>query len=325
MPAPHIIVVGPNAALQRTLTFDSLTLDSVNRAVSSCVYTGGKGTNFCRAVQCLATLPGHDAIAEASSARLFTFLGGMTGDRVRQLLLAEGIAFYAVQIETETRTCTTCLDSAAGTMTELIGPSLPLSSAASAEMDAAVCVALEQAQGLAIMGSLPDGTDPELYARWARIAAQAGKPVLVDAVKGSAAALQVAGARCVLKVNKAELLKMTGAATIPAAFDFAMAEWNLEVLAVTDGPGTAHIQVRGCGPRRELTILPLSNVVSPLGAGDTADAVFFSLYLAGREPVDAFKAALAAASANCLHSDAGRFEAADMQRIAETIIVKIAD
>lgn len=313
--APSIVVVGPNPAFQKTLTFDGLRVDEVNRATAVRRYTGGKGTNFCRASAC------YKADPHFCQTTLYTFVGGETGERVVHLFKEEGISVHPVSVPAETRTCVTCLDTAQGTMTELIEPSEPVPEASAQEMDDALHAALQQAGGMAIMGSLPDGSSPDLYTRWTRMAAAAQKPVLIDAIKGIEEALKVPDAHSILKVNMGELCKLTGESTPEAAFAHAMQAWTVRVLAVTDGPRSAYVQERG-QPLRTLRVPKVDGVVSPLGAGDTADAIFLAEYVHGSSPAEAFRLAVAAASANCLQKDAGVFEEADMRRIAAAITIE---
>lgn len=314
MGSKEIIVIGPNPAYQKTMTFDQLTVDKVNRATNLRVYTGGKGTNFCRASKCYK---GEPHFCEAT---LYMFTGGSNGESVKGFLRDEGIRTHCVDVPHNTRTCITCLDVAHNTMTELIEPSFPVPADAAAAMDAAVEKALSTAAAVAVMGSLPDHTDPELYTRWTRMAAAANKPILIDAVKGIEASLQVPGARTILKVNLDELRKMTGKSSPEEAFAHAMKTWTVEVLAITNGPGRAFLQQRG-KPIMVFTIPPLDNVISPLGAGDTADAVFLAEYVNGTDAVEAFRLALAAASANCLQADAGVFTIPDMAKVEKGVTV----
>lgn len=315
MGADDILVVGPNPALQKTLTFGELRLDAVNRASAIREYTGGKGTNFCRASACFKASP------HFSQTTLFTFVGGETGKRVVTLFQEEGIAVYPITVPAETRTCITCLDEKHGTMTEIIEPSYPVPSESADEMDRVLREKLQHAGGIAIMGSLPDQTSPDLYTRWTQMAAEVQKPVLLDAIKGIEASLKVPHATSILKVNMEELCKLTGQSTPQAAFAHAMEEWTVHVLAVTDGPRCAYIQERGKA-MRTLHLPKVDGVVSPLGAGDTADAVFFAQYIHGVPADEAFRVALAAASANCLHKDAGKFTHQDMEDIASGITIE---
>lgn len=309
-----ILVVGPNPALQKTLSFGELRLDAVNRATAIREYTGGKGTNFCRASACFKDSP------HFSKTTLFTFVGGETGKRVVHLFEEEGINVHPIAVPAETRTCITCLDEKHGTMTEIIEPSYAVPEESADEMDVALKAQLQHAGGIAIMGSLPDNTSADLYTRWTRMAAEAKKPVLIDAIKGIEASLKVPHATSVLKVNMEELYKLTGQSTPESAFAHAMQEWTVQVLAVTDGPRCAYIQERN-GDLRTLHLPKVDGVVSPLGAGDTADAVFFAQYLHGVSAEEAFRLALAAASANCLQKDAGKFTHSDMEEIAKKITI----
>ncbi|KPI86643.1 tagatose-6-phosphate kinase-like protein [Leptomonas seymouri] len=314
MSASEILVVGPNPALQKTLTFGELRLDAVNRARAIREYTGGKGTNFCRASACFKPSP------HCCSTTLFTFVGGRTGTRVLDLFKEEGIAVHPIFVPAETRTCITCLDEKHGAMTEIIEPSYPVPAESADEMDRVLKERLQHAGGLAIMGSLPDNTSPELYMRWTQMAAEAKKPVLLDAVKGIEASLKVPHATSVLKVNVEELYQLTGQSTPESAFAYAMREWTVHILAVTDGPRSAYIQERGKA-LKTLHVPRVDGIVSPLGAGDTADAVFFAQYVHGVPSDEAFRFALAAASANCLQNDAGKFEFHDLERIAMHITI----
>lgn len=308
----EILVIGPNPALQKTLSFDTLSVDRVNRARHVRVYTGGKGTNFCRAAAC------YRESHHFCQTTLFTFVGGETGTRVVELLGQEGISTHPIQAPGETRTCITCLDAQNGTMTELIEPSSAVPPASADAMDDALRQRLPSAAGLAIMGSLPDHTSPELYTRWVQMAAAAKKPVLIDAVGGIMDSLKVAGASSILKINLEELLKITGKSNLDEAFCYAMREWGISILAVTDGPRTAYIQERD-SPMTAIALPTVDNVVSPLGAGDTADAIFLSEYVNGTTPVEAFRRGLAAASANCLQKDAGVFEMKHLEAISDAI------
>ncbi|KPA79793.1 tagatose-6-phosphate kinase-like protein [Leptomonas pyrrhocoris] len=315
MSSSDILVVGPNPALQKTLTFGELRLDAVNRASAIREYTGGKGTNFCRASACFKASPNF------CNTTLFTFVGGETGKRVVDFLKGEDIAVHPISVPGETRTCVTCLDEKHGTMTEIIEPSYPVPAESAGDMDRVLKERLQHAGGLAIMGSLPDHTSPELYTRWTQMAAEAKKPVLLDAIKGIEASLKVPNVTSILKVNMEELYKLTGKSTPESAFAYAMREWTVHILAVTDGPRSAYIQERGKA-LHTLHVPRLDSVVSPLGAGDTADAIFFAQYIHGVPADKAFRFALAAASANCFQKDAGKFEHRDMVEIAKGVTIE---
>ena len=278
----------------------------VNRAVSMEVYPAGKGVNVCRAAACFGT----------AEARLFQFAGGATGQRLCAALDELGIRHETIETRYETRTCVTCLDRAAESMTELIEPSGADSEAEAERFLQILKARIRKASVFVVSGSLPDGTDPSLYKRAAEIAVAAGVPVIADAVKGIAPVLELPG-RIVLKVNREEFFKITGCSEIESAHRTAEKRWGNVSFAVTNGPGEATYS--GDGRFFRYAVPRLEHAVSPLGAGDAATAVFASCLLDGMAEAEAFRVALSAASANCLSARAGEFDPADQRKILENL------
>ncbi|MBQ6351887.1 MAG: hypothetical protein IJJ28_01295, partial [Lentisphaeria bacterium] len=178
-----------------------------------------------------------------------------------------------------------------------------------AEMLRVFDAGLAEAAGAAVTGSLPGGTDKELYTEVARLAAKHRRPLLVDAVY--APMLDAAG-ECVLKINLDELKKLTGENTAESALRAGAERWSRATLAITDGGSGAYL---AAGGRRWRYTIPRIEVVSALGAGDTCSAVTLSELLNGRPAVEAFACGLAAASANCLSPRAGEFDPAAVARL----------
>lgn len=307
-PSPEILVLGANPAWQKTLTFPRLMPGEVNRATARDAYAAGKGVNFCRAAAC------HGRCR----TRLFQFSGGGNGERHEAELRTEGILFHRILTTAETRCCLTCLDQATGEMTELIEPSSPVTPEEASAMAALFAEHLPAAAGAAIVGSLPDGTDPELYFRITQLAKEQGVPILFDAVSGIAPALDLAE-RFVLKINRRELQKLTGEEVAETALTVARRRWPEAVFVITGGPEAAWLAVENETYRCKQP--PLS-ILSPLGAGDTCSAVLFSELLCGTPVKEAFRLALAAANANCLIPRAGNFEPETRDEIASLLSVE---
>ena len=305
MDKPLIAVFGANPAWQKTLHFKTFRPGEVNRASSLELYAGGKGVNFCRAAGCRGLC----------RTRLFQFAGGANGALHEAALAQEGIDGCSIRVAAETRCCTTCLDDAGSPMTELIEPSHAVTDAEADEMLKTLDRQLAEASGAAITGSLPDGTDPELYTRVAEVVSRHGLPLLIDALAPGAMAV---AAEVVLKINMDELKKLTGETEATTALKSGAARWKNAVLAITDGASAAYLAGGGKFYRYHI---PHISIVSALGAGDTCSAVLLSEILTGQAPHIAFSCALAAASANCLSATAGAFSNADcaalMPRIEE--------
>lgn len=301
----NIIVMGANPAWQKTLLFAGLHRNKVNRAHRMETYPAGKGVNFCRAVACFGK----------AETMLLQFAGGANGSRLCNALDTEGIRHETVETEAETRCCITCLDSTDGGMTELIEPSGRVTTDEAEEFLARIKTHIGRASLFAITGSLPDGTDLSLCKKAAEIAVSAGVPVLADAVKGIAPVLELSG-KVYLKVNREEFFALTGCTEIRAAHHCAANRWHNASFAVTDGAGNATFSD---GSRLLCYALPEIAAVNPLGAGDTASAVFASALLTGQAPAEAFRSALAAASANCLSERAGEFRMEDFNTLLPQI------
>ena len=302
-----IVVMGPNPAWQKTLFFTRLQMGEVNRADSMASYAAGKGVNCCRAARCFG----------AAEPTLVQFCGGPNGELLETALREEKIAFSSAHTSTPTRCCTTLLDRATGSMTELIEPSHTVTAS---EIDLLLKLfdeAAEDAAGAALCGSLPGKTSPELYHRAAEIARKRGLVLLVDACR-EIEPLLAAGGRVVLKINRSELESLTRVSGIRAGIDALFGRYPLMGAAITDGGSAA---VAGDGKRIVRFALPEIEVTSPLGCGDTATAVTLSEIVNGKTLFEAFRAALGAASANCLSATSGQFGRADADRLADAIVM----
>ena len=304
-----ILVCGFNPAAQKVLYFNKLTPGSVNRADRLEQFPSGKGINFCRALNCSGLAQG----------KLLQFSGGNNGKIIEQGLEKENIPFLSIRTRGATRCCCTCVDRAAGTVTELIEPS----ETAAPEETNAFCDhfirELPDAAAAAFCGTLPGATDPELYTRLAQAAARNNVPLLLDVWKDPGKLFSAARS-VILKINKDELFQLTGAADIPSAFRTLEQQYGLTRAAITDGPGQAFAFD---GSQLAVYTLPrLEKVVNPIGSGDTASAVLLGGIVSGTEFFPAFQSALAAASANCLSSLCGSFSMQDAADIARQITVE---
>ena len=149
---PVILLAGLTPAWQQTLVFDAFTPGEVNRAREVYWNASGKVLNAAAAVRWL----GGDGLAVAP-------VGGPAVAAFDRELDALGIRRRWIATESSTRVCTTILDRARGTMTELVENGRPL---APAELEAYLAAYAEEAAraDVAVMsGSLPLGTPDEYY------------------------------------------------------------------------------------------------------------------------------------------------------------------
>ncbi len=306
----RIVAIGANPAWQKVLTFEHLRTGEVNRASDKVEFASGKGINFVRAVR---NWTRADAV-------VVQFAGGVNGESLVQYLCGEGLPHLTVSVVAPTRCCTTCLCRASGSMTELIEPAAAPEAAAVAE---ALEIALREvalADALALCGTLPGTMDPGFYVSLAQAARKRGLPVLVDAWHRIETVLDT-GAAILLKINAEELRALAGRETAAAGIAELYRRWpRLAGVGITDGPKLAYWgdpsgTIYGCAVPR------LEEVVNPVGSGDTVSAVTMSEYLAGASGVQAFRAGLAAAQANCLNIKCADFDRAAALRFVEQVFV----
>ncbi|MPM20643.1 Tagatose-6-phosphate kinase [bioreactor metagenome] len=307
-PKPVILTVGANPAWQKVLHFNQFAYGKVNRADSLMAFASGKGINFCRAAR----------VWDAAETRLVQFAGGHNGMLLTADLDREGLKHETIASEAPTRCCSTCLSEADNVMTELIEPSRGPGRKAEEAALRWLEKALPDAAAVALCGQLPAGMEIDFYVRCAQLAARSDVPILIDSWQKIVPVLEAAR-HATLKINTEELLALTGISAIVPAMRSLLQRHELDNVAITGGADAAYF-ARG----NEVWILEvprLERVENPVGSGDTASAVFWSEYLRGRTPVEAFRAGLAAASANCLSMLCGSFDPATARRFYDQIVV----
>ena len=284
-----ILVCGHNNAWQLTYRFDAVTRGAVNRVREVHRSAAGKGVNVARVLGALQ-----------APATLLGYLGGPNGTRVRQALAGEGIAAEVIDTVADTRTCVTLLESAgeARQITELVEPAALASAAEQERFAAAYDRLLEQASVVLVAGSAIGGARREVYAQMVRRAHGRGVPVLLDAYHGHGRAA-LAAAPEIVKINRAELAELTGAAVDGeaarvAAYRGLCDRYGVRWVIVSAGAEG----IEACDGRRLLrAAAPLVPVVNPIGSGDAATAgVAASLVAANRAPTTGTMAASRAAS-----------------------------
>ena len=215
-----VLVVGLNPALQRSVTLPNLVVGAVNRGASVQIGIGGKGQDVVVAAASMVAVP---------QPVLLQLLGkGAEGDTLLGLIKAVQphtfVNSLSVRTQARCRTAITLVDASRQEATEIVEPS----GTTSAEEVAMLLLAVERqyfqdkAGGVAVMGSMPPGCPPTLYADVLQRVVDAQSKVLLDTATGVDDALRVCrdvGCAALLKVNARELCALAGmpAATAGAA------------------------------------------------------------------------------------------------------------
>ncbi|GBG27410.1 Uridine kinase [Hondaea fermentalgiana] len=302
--APKLVILGPNPALQKTMVFtEGIQIDQVNRAAELRKSVGGKGQQAARAAT------NFNAAHQGGSAariELVQVLGGANGQAVENMLHDKGVPMRTIGVDAETRTCLTLVDKTTNEATELIEPSGELSSKEYQEFVEAIRSTCRDAAAVAICGTAPPGAD-SIYKD---VVDQAPAQVFVDAYKGVEDALHGV---TLLKINATELRKLAASGPRSDQVDshslFACARRlfarfaGIKFICVTDGPHLASAFARARPDRYTEFLIPKldsSELVNPIGAGDTVLAVTAISLIRGDDIDTSFARGLAAGTASCL-------------------------
>jgi tagatose 6-phosphate kinase len=296
-----ILCVGTTPTVQRTMTFDRLEVDEVNRALEVTEYSSGKAINVARVL----TQIGEAALAAG-------FSGGRRGDFLEEDLKGWHIPTISVRTTGQTRLCTTVIDRAANTVTELVEEAPPASPDEWANLLAQIEAHLPQAKCLVFSGTQAKGGPEDLCDRWAN----RGVPIIVD-TRGPALRRALRTPGCIVKVNRGELAAALDRPDADATALLAHAPPG-GLLVVTMGKAGA---IAGDGKNVWRAPAPTVNAVNPIGSGD-AFAAGMAAAIARRESVEGqLRLGTACAVANALTPLAGTVVLTDVERIAREIEV----
>jgi tagatose 6-phosphate kinase len=311
MDKARILCIGTTPAAQRVMLFRKLTVDAVNRAAETLDGMAGKSVNVAKVLKAL----GEEPVTTG-------FAGGDRGDQLLAALSKRGIDQHFIPVAAPTRLCITVIDETAGTHTELVEESQPVSST---DYDRLIEIVREQAgrcRAVVMSGSIPPGGPEDLYAQCIRETRAAGVLTIVDAqAKPLAAALRERPG--LVKPNRTELAATLGR-PLSTGEDVLQGMRELhaqgaERVVVTAGPAPA-LAFDG---RQFWRISPPSIAArNPIGSGDAFTAGLVWRLLRGDSLGEAARWATAAGSANALTWMPGELERADVERLASQVTVQ---
>jgi tagatose 6-phosphate kinase len=293
-----ILCLGTTPTVQRTMTFASLNIDAVNRAVDVKQTASGKSLNVARVLKTLD----QPLIATG-------FLGGDAARIMRRDLDDSRIAHDFVDVETETRTCITVIDQAGGTATELIEESKPLSDGDWTAMLEKVAQLLSECRVMVMSGSLPPKAPQGFYGDCCNLATKVGVTTILD-TRGEPLRQALSAHPNVIKLNLAEFEETFGERGMPSADWLHSAE--LQQLVITHG-GEATLVWDG--ERVWRIHSPKVEVVSPIGSGDAFAAGLAAGLMRGEPLHEAAKLGAACGAANAMTPVAGFVRKEDVERL----------
>jgi tagatose 6-phosphate kinase len=311
-----ILCIGTTPTVQRTLVFDRLTLDDVNRAAVVDEYGSGKSVNVAR----VAALLGADVIATG-------FAGGDRGRFLLDQLAADGVRHDFQPIAGQTRLCTTVIDRAAGTVTELVEEHAAISDDEWHGLFAR-CERLARDRRPSVWvlsGSLPPKADAGFYADVIGLAGDEST-IILD-TRGEPLRRVLRGAstvrrKLVVKLNRSELAATVGASltddvVLRAAMCDVMPTSNGSVIVTLGKDGAVALE----GGRFWRIPAPKIEAVNPIGSGDAFAAGLAVAAEQNQPAAEAYALASASGAANALTARAGVVDPAEVQGVRARITV----
>jgi tagatose 6-phosphate kinase len=301
-----IITLGITPAVQRSMTFDRLTIDAVNRSANVRQYASGKAVNAARVLHTL----GREVTAMGLA-------GGFTGRFMLDDLTAAGIGHDFVEVAPPTRICVTLIDRSTNLTTELVEESAAVPAEACEQLLVRLTAAMKTAAGCVLAGSLPVNAPADFYRRC--VTACGGKFVVLDA-SGPPLTIALPAGPTVVKPNRRELAGTVGMdLSSPAGLKTAigkLVDRGPKWVLVTDGPNPTTVSD---GKSFWTVSSPKVEVVSPIGSGDSFAAGLAEGLARGWDVPEAARLAVACGAANATTDGAGFLDAP----VVETVMAGV--
>jgi len=280
-----ILSAGLTPAWQHILVFDAFRAGEVNRAREAVSCAAGKVLNVGIAAHQLGT-----------PSLTLSAVGESTWRQITEDLDGLGVQHRFVRTSTSTRTCTTILDRATGTITELVENGRPLTSDELDEFRHTYSEEAGRADVVVLAGSLPTGTPVSVYRQ---LTASTTCPMVLD-FRGEGLLSVLDLEPYVIKPNREELESTLG-------IQFTNDDELVRAMRTLNERGARWVVVtQGAKPTWITSIHEtyrlhppaIRDLVNPIASGDAMAATIAWASRAGRSLPDAVCLALAAAAQN---------------------------
>ncbi|HWR10848.1 MAG TPA: PfkB family carbohydrate kinase [Rectinemataceae bacterium] len=302
--ASKFLVVCLNPVIQKTLVFDGLELDHVNRAKTVRTDASGKGVNVARVLSQL----GADVVH-------LTHSGGPNRDWFLSLAAADRLDIRWVNSGSEVRICTTVIDSRAHSATELVEEALPVAPGTEGRLLDLFDSLIPSFDVLIVSGTKAAGYSDAVIPAMAKKAAARGVMMVLD-IKGKDLVTCLPHRPRVVKPNLGEFL-----ATFPAPggakADSATLRAHVQecALAWKERYGADLVVTRGGAPiwfseegrAAEQPAVP-AEAINPTGSGDSFTAGLAFMLAKGGNLRDAIREGARLGALNAANLKPGSIE-----------------
>lgn len=165
-----ILTVTLNPAVDKTIYINNFKSGEVNKVEYSVKDPGGKGINVSKVI--------HNLDCKTTS---MGFIGGESGNYIRESLIQMGINEMFTQIDSNTRTNIKVVDLVSGITTDINEKGSPISPEEQEEFLKTYMRGIKKANLAVISGSVPRCIDKGIYRQLIEIAKEQGCEVILDA------------------------------------------------------------------------------------------------------------------------------------------------
>ena len=253
-----IFTVTLNPAVDRELTVDTISFDTVLRALDWQVDCGGKGFNVARMLKSLGI-----------SSMALGFAAGKSGEMLADKLKALGIETDFIWVEGETRTNVSIVSAENGQYVKVNEPGPTITETDLGLLAKKIGERVEAGDWWVLAGSLPPGVPPTYYSELITIIQSAGAKVFLD-TSDEALRQNCAAKPLLVKPNDEEAHELTG---LPVGTKEEIAAVGRAISAM--GPANVIISLGKKGAvlvndgKAWLAASPQIIAANPIGAGDS--------------------------------------------------------
>jgi tagatose 6-phosphate kinase len=309
-----IVCLGTTPVFQRSMVFDRVTPDDVNRATAVYDYASGKSPNVARVLHTL----GEDPVVTG-------FAGGDRGRALAADLDRIGVRHDFVWVEAPTRQCVTVIDRATGTATELVEESAPVRPEDWDALDQKLAQLIPDALACVFSGSLPPGAPKEFYYTCLNAFCPPDMPVILDARRQALRrATRSTRQHVIPKLNHGEFIETWG----PSATSEEGLRELLRFLPPVMGCAVVTQGARGAiavdsERERAWRVLPPAVLArSAVGSGDAFAAGMIFEIVRGKGVEDACALGAACGAANAMTDLAGHLSAQDVESLRSQVRIE---
>ena len=303
-----VLAVCLSPTFQNTLVFDSFNEDEVNRAsMPMHIDASGKGLNVIRVLGQLET-----------PSVCLTQLGGPRVEEYLSLCKKQDMHVHPVLCDASIRTCTTVINKAAGTSTELVENAHEVGPETDKAMRKAFSELVKNHDALIISGTKAPGFAADLFPWMVEEARKNGLLVIID-IKGSELKACLEKRPDIIKPNLSEFAATffeEGGLNVLENEDNESLKKPVEerAKAIYEKYGTRTILTRGrfdtwAFDGKSLIIVPAPKVTAPIvntiGCGDTMTAGLAHALMEGRSFSDAIAFGMQCATSRATHLNHG--------------------